>query len=271
MFGRRATSGSWSGLMTCRIAVLLTCHNRRCHTVECLRLLAVQTLPPRLRVRVFLVDDGSTDGTAEAIRMEFPDAYVIPGSGQLYWNGGIRLALSVALAEAVDFYFLLNDDTKLFPHALASLLDTACQVSDDGRCPAIVVGSTKDPFDRRLSYGGYRRQGWKALDFVKVNPQDQPIPCDTFNGNCVLIPRVVMESLGNLDAAFTHSMGDMDLGLRARQLGFEIWMAPGYVGTCEANSGCGLWTDKSLPIRKRWQLLLGSKGLPPREWRVFTA
>ncbi len=95
--------------------------------------------------------------------------------------------------------------------------------------------------------------------------------CDTCNFNCVLVPRDVAVRVGNLDAAFTHRMGDFDYGLRARHAGCSLWVAPGYVGECFANSGKGLWVEDAIGARELWRRLLGPKGLPPREWLVFTS
>ena len=80
--------------------------------------------------------------------------------------------------------------------------------------------------------------------------------------NCALIPKVVIDMVGNLDATFTHAMGDFDFGLRARRLGYALWVAPGVAGECEPNLGTGLWTDKSLPLGTRWQRLKGPKAYP---------
>src|SRR5437879_10926345 len=63
------------------------------------------------------------------------------------------------------------------------------------------------------------------------------IDCDTMNGNCVLIQRSVVPRLGNLDHHFTHSMPDLDYGLRAKRAGCSVSVAPGYVGDCVTNSG----------------------------------
>ncbi len=63
------------------IAVLLTCHNRRAETLRCLEALLAQDAGASLRV--FLVDDGSTDGTGEAVRVSFPQVNVVQGDGSL--------------------------------------------------------------------------------------------------------------------------------------------------------------------------------------------
>jgi GT2 family glycosyltransferase len=90
------------------------------------------------------------------------------------------------------------------------------------------------------------------------------------NGNCVLISRAVVKINGNLDNHFTHSMGDLDYGLRARTAGCKIVVAPGYYGVCSANDGAGLWTDDRLPLLVRWKKLLGPKGLPIKDWMIFS-
>jgi hypothetical protein len=126
--------------MPFRIAALLTCHNRREKTVECLRALRVQTLPGwngpptaeedrrlkivdspnsnnaahlpspisdlpspnRYAIEVFLVDDGSTDGTADAVREVWPEATIIQGDGNLFWCGGMRVAWAAAAKTDPD-------------------------------------------------------------------------------------------------------------------------------------------------------------------------
>lgn len=76
----------------CNIAVLLTCHNRREKTLSCLQSLFGATMPEGYKTEVFLVDDGSTDGTGEAVEKCFPQVTVIQGDGNLYWNKGMNLA-----------------------------------------------------------------------------------------------------------------------------------------------------------------------------------
>jgi GT2 family glycosyltransferase len=74
------------------IAVLLTCHNRRDKTITCLDSLYNCLLPSDFQLDVFLVDDGSSDGTSKAVSEKFPSVNVIQGNGNLFWNQGMRLA-----------------------------------------------------------------------------------------------------------------------------------------------------------------------------------
>jgi GT2 family glycosyltransferase len=184
----------------------------------------------------------------------------------------MRTAAAAAMSEGFQYYLLLNDDTHLHAGALATLLETSRGLSARGREGAIVVGSTEAPDRSGLSYGGWRwGKRFFALRFEKVPPSSEPVLCDTFNGNCTLIPDATLRALGNLDPVFTHAMGDHDFGLRARRAGIATYIAPGYVGTCEKNEGRGAWLNPSLPPLERWRRFLGPKGLPLREWLAFTS
>jgi GT2 family glycosyltransferase len=249
----------------------MTSHNRREITLRCLAALAEQSGLEDVVMTTFLVDDGSTDGTPQAVARQFPRVRVLEGDGSLYWVGGMRKAMAVAIAEAFDLYLWLNDDTCLFPESIVRLTQTMSQLQRSDDRPVIVVGSTLDPRTGELSYGGFTRDvGPITKRLRRMAPSDHAIECETMNGNCVLIARSVVERLGNLDHRFTHSMADLDYGFRAKRAGCLVSLAPGYVGRCVQNSGDGLWQDLKVPTITRWKKLLGPKGLPPSEWLCFT-
>ena len=244
----------------------MTSYNRREKTLKALRALHEQMLPADVEVDTYLFDDASKDRTAEAVRLQFPQVRILRGDGKHFWNRGMRVAWEEAFGEGYDYYLLLNDDTVLYRDALITLLDTAQYYANR----AIVVGSIQDPETKVHTYGGLKRIGWwHPLRFVLVPPSTNPVECETMNGNCVLIPHTIAQQIGNLDPAFTHSMGDIDYGLRARRNGFAIVIAPGYLGTCSRNPVKGTWSDPTLPLGCRWQLVNSPKGRPPREYMVL--
>ncbi len=248
-----------------RIAVLLTCFNRRAATLECLGRLAAQSLAPAHELSIFLVDDGSTDGTSEAVSAKFPRVEVIRSSGGLYWNGGMRLAFARAVEAECEGLLLLNDDTMLEEDAIERLASEMLVHSPNFE--AIIVGAVRDPQSNLLNYGGWASASrFFPAKLARLGWSSEIQRCDTFNANCVLIGRRVADALGNLDPKFTHGMGDFDFGLRASKAGFPIVILPNTVGECPTNTGVGLWVDHSIPLFRRWGLLRGPKGLPPREW-----
>lgn len=240
------------------LSVLLTCFNRREQTLECLRLMALQQSCGAI-LNYFLVDDGSTDGTAEAVAKEFPEVHVLQGDGSLFWCGGMRQAWKTAAKSDPDYYLLLNDDTHLIPEALSELL-ALVPCPDRG---VIAVAAIRDPDTGMPSYGGKRR----GTGLVPVT--GKPEQCDTFNANCALVPRAVYAKLGVFHDRYTHSMGDYDYGFQATNRGFQVIQSPTYLGTCADNPTVGTWRDRTLPRRQRWRLLGDPKALPFFEWVAF--
>lgn len=253
------------------IAVLFTCYNRRDKTLQALEAAFEQVLPKGVELVVYLVDDGSSDGTSEAVSQNYPQVKIFRGDGSLFWNGGMRMAFGEALKSDFDYYLWLNDDTTLDADALAKLFSTYHHLSDRSTEPIVVVGATCDPDTRVLTYSGMvRSTWWHPLKFRLAEPGEDAKLCDTMNGNCVLIPRAIAQLVGNLDPNFTHSTGDLDYGLRVKQHGGSVWLASGYVGTCRVNSFQGdSWEAADLSWRDRFKKALNPKGLPLAEWKVF--
>lgn len=249
------------------LAILLTCHNRRDITLNCLQALEEQSV----NFDVYLVDDGSSDGTSEAVQKQHPNVKVLQGDGNLFWVGGMYLAFAEAMKYNYEYYLWLNDDTILEPNALQTLIETHSLLTKQGKDRSIIVGSSKDPITGNYSYGGRVRSQRKfSRTFEPVEPTQEPQECDTMHGNIVLIPRSVVEIVGNLESAFTHQRGDLDYGLRAKKLGCSIFVAPNYVGTCQPNSVSGSWIDMKLSLYQRLKKALQIKAFPPREWAIFT-
>jgi len=238
--------------------------------MACLDALMRQEAIDDVRVQVYLVDAGSTDGTAEAIKERYRNIRVILRDSSLYWCGGTRVAFSEAMKEDYDYYLWLNDDTMLLSSAIRIMLDTAREIEHREGKAGIAVGSTRDPGTGRCTYGGVVQSSkWRPLVHRLAEPSGKLERCDTMNGNCVLIAREVGRLVGNLSPEFTHRVGDRDYGLRARAKGFPLWIAPTYVGECARNLP-PLWANPETPLKRRLKALRSPKGLPPREWIVYT-
>lgn len=250
-----------------RIAAVLTAHNRCAETEACLRSLQHQVDVDDVTVDVFLTDDGSSDGTAEVARATWPGVRILEGDGSLFWNGGMELAFGAARAGGYDHYLWVNDDVVLDDDALARLLVAHEALAQRGLGSSIVVGSTRDPVSGAVTYGGVERfRPGRRLAFEVVSPSNALRPCETMNGQFVLIPSAVAELVGNVEPAYTHAMGDYDYGLRAREQGCGVWMAPGTIGTCATNPERAAG---SRPLRQEWADVIGTKGLPPADWAIF--
>lgn len=231
------------------IAVLLTVHNRKAKTLECLRRLYAQLPFEGYLLDVYVTDDGCTDGTPEAVKQQFPQVHIIHGDGNLFWNRGMFIAWQEAAKEDYDFYLWLNDDTLLLPNALKSLLAS----SQSKLNQAIIVAANRAKKEEKVTYSGHNKNG-------KITPNGSLQSCDTFNGNCVLIPRYVYQKLGNLDWKFRHAIGDLDYGYRAKRAGIEMYVSSEYLGICDNNPKLPAWARKEVPLLKRLKNLYSPLG-----------
>ena len=250
-----------------RVAALMACFNRKAFTLACLDALYAQHLAANTSLDIYLLDDASSDGTAEAVRAAFPEVHLLEGDGSCFWNGGMSRAFAEAMRDGYDAYLWVNDDTLLKPDTIARLISTEHHIHASSGTTGVVLGSVQDPETGVLTYGGLRRSSrWHPLKFDMAPPVDEPLLCDTMHGNCVYIPAKVANSVGNMDRAFKHSFGDIDYGLRVRKAGFGLWTLPGFAGTCARNPIEGTWEDTTGGLMERWRRMNNPKGLPPAEW-----
>jgi len=251
------------------IGVLITCHNRKEKTIACLRRLYAQDgLDSKFLLKTYLVDDGCTDGTGDAVRYLFPQVQILQGDGNLYWCGGMRMAFERAMHDNSDFYLWLNDDVELNARAVDILLNTYKAVAQSSPLQ-IIVGSTFDSDTGNHTYGGFVRYSrWNPFRCKPIIPHNFPIACDTFNGNCVLIHHSIKQIVGNLDKSFTHAIGDNDYGFRAIKIGCSIWVAPSHVGVCNRNSY--RWDNPILSFKLRFENLFKVKGYSIKEMKIYT-
>ena len=231
-----------------KTAVLLTCFNRKYITLRCLeRLFQFDQ-----KFDVYLVDDGSTDGTFEAISKEFPAVTIITGSGNLFWNRGMHLAWEEASKKDYDFYIWLNDDVVLYKNAFKEVLE--CSKSQNNE--AIISGIIETHDKSRVIYGGHDKN-------KKVIVPNGEMKSITFmNGNFVLVPKWVFEKLGNLDFVYHHDLGDVDYGLRAAKKNIKVLSTRIPIGSGDTNSICRVRLNRS-NLQKRFKRLYSPLGSNP--------
>lgn len=218
-----------------RIAVLMACHNRVKLTLRTLS--ALKHSADGINYDVYLVDDGSTDGTGEAVRLRFPSIHVIQGDGKLYWAKGMRRAWEVASRKAdYDFYLWLNDDLDIKSDALRGML------SDYEKTKGVVVGAcSQDNGETICSYGASDEKDHKII------PCGIPqIARGWLNGNFVLVPREVYQKVGMISGEYTHARADYDYAERLKRAGVPFYCSSDYVGSCrddfaEKMRGVSLW------------------------------
>ncbi len=119
-------------------AIIIPVYNRRNLTLQCLdRLQWCASLPDW---RIVLVDDGSTDGTADEVRARHPHVEIVQGSGNLFWTGAMRLGMQRAVDLGADVIVWLNDDTTPDEASTRRISSIVREQPDMVLAPRVLIG-----------------------------------------------------------------------------------------------------------------------------------
>lgn len=191
------------------IWILIPVHNRRELTRACLDNL--RSLGASAKYTVCVIDDASSDGTAEMLRADYPEVLVVAGDGNLYWGGGIAAGMRAAHSANAEVHVWLNDDCLPLPGAVEEVVSRVRYTK--GICGAICY----DPVQTgRITYSGAR----KGTPGVVAPEPGKHETVDVMNGNLVAVHASVIDRIGVVDAErFPHYGGDIEYCIRAKRLG----------------------------------------------------
>ena len=195
-------------------------------TRECLDSLRRVSLPP---ARVLVVDNGSGDGSQEAIRREFPDVTLLETGANLRFAEGNNAGIRFALEHGADQIMLLNNDTTVDPAFLGAMSETLLAHADTGivtpkilyhQDPGIIwyAGGEISFWSGTMRHSGIREQDDGRFDVAGETAYA--------SGCCMLLRRETVERIGLLDGAYYMYSEDADWCMRARRAGFQIRYEP---------------------------------------------
>jgi N-acetylglucosaminyl-diphospho-decaprenol L-rhamnosyltransferase len=215
------------------LEVVIVSYHCRDLTRACLR--SLETHPASPETRVWVVDNASSDGTAEMIRAEFPEVQIIESSRNLGFAAANNLALQGTTAPYV---LVLNPDTRVTPGALDHLLElmdarpeigiAGCRLErEDGTFDHAARRSFPTPLGALAHFTGLGRSERvpAALSQYRAPGIDSG-PVDAVNGAFMLIRRAALEEVGLFDEGYWMYMEDLDLCYRFCLSGWTTWYEP---------------------------------------------
>lgn len=219
-----------------RVEIVTPVHNRKVITLQCLKSLS-RIEKKGLDVHIIIVDDGSTDGTAEAVRREFPEVELIEADGSLWFTEGTNVGVRAALKHFPKYVLLINDDAVFDADFLFYMLETA----ENNR--RSVVGSLLILWDapHRLFQtapiwntwsGGWRHWVHQTVWTVP----EKPWKVDLIVGNCVLVPVEAIKEVGLMDSKRYPNFGDAEYTPRLRKKGWNLLIDPRARVFCQPNT-----------------------------------
>lgn len=236
------------------IHVIMACHNRRELTVRAAKATAISAGLAGSPITITVFDDGSTDGTVDALRALDSRIHVLRGDGSAFWARSMAIAEAHVLTQRDvadgDLMLWINDDVDPDTGAVSALLSAA-----DTAPGAVLVGAMRDPSSGEVTYSGMTRAGLHPLRFATAAPSVSVRAVDTSNGNLVAVPVHVARRLGGIDGGFSHALADIDYGLRCGRSNIPVLLLPGTHGTCSRNP-----SPPAESVLNAWRRFTGVKG-----------
>jgi GT2 family glycosyltransferase len=245
-----------------KLHVIMACRNRRDLTLQATRSVSEAATNAGFQIDFTIFDDGSSDGTTEALRELENHMTILRGNGTAFWAKSMATAESALLErldvqEETDSWIVwLNDDVQVDKTAFErAKLAGAFDEQQRNQPSSVAVGATRDPQGGSITYSGFRKSGWHPLRFAQTLPTNSIQLIDAFNGNLVFVPVDVARRLGGIDGNYSHALADIDYGLRCGRLGIPVVLLPNSFGTCSKNE-----TENVAGIAGKWKLFIGPKG-----------
>ncbi len=211
-----------SAVQECSLSIIIPLFNQVCYTIQCLEALARNTRGT-LSYELILVDNGSSDGTADMLKSLGSTAKIISNPH----NAGFAKACNQGAQFAKgDHLVFLNNDTIPQPGWLEALVNAANQTGAD-ICGAKLLypdGKVQHAGIAFNEHGiGYHIFKFFAADHKAVNSMR---PMRGVTGACMLISKKLFRELKGFDECFTNGFEDVDLCLRAGELNRKIMYVP---------------------------------------------
>ena len=210
--------------MALKTAIVIPNYNGIAYIADCLMSIREDTTVPD---RIIVVDNGSTDGSDEVVRRDFPEVELIALSENTGFCGGVNAGIDAARREGMDYVILLNNDTRILPGFTRGLIDAVTASRDIFSCQAMML-SMSDPeliddagdLYCALGWAFARGKGQRRGGFEKR--------CDIFSScaGAAIYSMKILDEIGTFDERHFAYLEDTDIGWRAKIAGYRNVYAP---------------------------------------------
>lgn len=199
-----------------KVYILLPVHNRKEITRGFIECLAAQTFSD---YHLVLIDDGSTDGTAEMVKEYIPSATVLRGKGDWWWAGSLQQGLNWLKKNPTlpsDIILMTNDDAEIPP----DFIETGCALLKPGMLMQATVcdDATREVLDIGVVYEDNKMR-------FRAPRLGEPVNCLTTNG--LFMRWQDLQIVGGFyPRLLPHYLSDYEFTMRAHKKGLSLLASP---------------------------------------------
>lgn len=244
--------------------------NQKADVLECLRSLVRLDYP---NYEIVVVDNGSTDGTLEAVQKEFPKVSIVRNQENLGCAEGVNGEIRFALEAGADYLFIIANDATVEPPTLSELVRAAEQDPRIGLTHPKVY--YQDSPQRIWFAGGAKMDWWRGRFYGFVQNQeedgncDRPQEADFFPGGFTLARIEAVKKAGFLDPDYFIFLDDADWSHRIHQAGYSGRYVPKARAWHKPSSSVGMESETFYYYRTRNRLYFVKRHAPPFVFPFF--
>ncbi len=208
-----------------KVSIIILNWNSKEDTLECLESVYRIDYP---NYEVIVVDNGSADGSAEAIRNKFRDVVLIVNKTNLGFCGGNNIGIKHALNNGAEFLLILNNDTVVEPSIIRELKKVVDSDKEIGAVSPLIAYYHKPQlmqfFGSKIDWGN--GDMFRQYDIKDVVSTDGIWNIDFVTGCAMFCRRGVIETVGFLDEKFFAYYEDTDWSVRCQKIGLRTVLYP---------------------------------------------
>jgi len=249
-----------------KVTVVLVNINQKRDTLECIESLYKTNYKD---LEVILVDNGSKDGSPEAIESQFPEVLVIRTYDNLGFTVANNIGISEALRRGAEYLLILNNDTIVDEHVIEELL---APMKRDFSVGMTVLKMYFYDRPRVISFaGGWVDRnsgqcvslGYGEPDHGQFNTQ---LECGFAPGCGVLVRKGVLEAVGMFWSPYFIYYEDVEWSVRARDKGYRIIYVPSAMLWHKVSTAFGSESPYLLYLMSRNRLFFVKRNRERGKW-----
>lgn len=223
------------------VAVIIVSWNVRDYLTNCIGSVYADAGRSGLHVKIWVVDNNSTDGTVEKVASMFPRVHIIRNQNNVGFGAANNQGIQAAAKHTPNYYFLLNPDTVIKKGALKALIDFMEDHPKVGLSGARLVYG-----DGSFQHSAFSFPGIKQLLFdlfpmparlyesrlngryprAAYDPDQPPFSIDFPLGATMMVRSNVVNKTKGFDESFHIYCEEIDWSWRIREAGWEVYTVP---------------------------------------------